>query len=66
MMGNVVSEDILVAINGKYVLRDGQRVMTVGFILYMLCERLQERVAARRVFYQSAPFISNGILTLSL
>ncbi|KAH8604962.1 putative ATPase family protein [Trypanosoma vivax] len=66
MVGNVVSHDVLVAINGRYVMRDGQRVMTVGYILFVLCDSLKERVEARKSFYMSRPLISNGILSLSL
>nr|CCC95866.1 unnamed protein product [Trypanosoma congolense IL3000] len=66
MVGNVVSHDILIAINGRYAMRDGQRVMTVGYILFVLCANLRERVDARRSFYLSGPLISNGVLSLSL
>ncbi|RNF18158.1 putative AAA family ATPase [Trypanosoma cruzi] len=66
LIGNVVSNDILIAINGRYVMREGQRVLTVGYILFVLCDNLKERVAARRSFYQSGPLISNSVLSLSL
>ncbi|CCW66714.1 unnamed protein product [Phytomonas sp. Hart1] len=66
MVGNVVSHDILIAINGRYGMRDGQRVLTVGYILFVLCENLQERIAVRKSFYKSSPLISNNILSLSL
>lgn len=66
MVGAVISHDILVAINGRYVMRDGQqRYLTVGYILFVLCDALQDRIAARRLFYQTAPLIANGILSLS-
>ncbi|RNF00677.1 putative AAA family ATPase [Trypanosoma conorhini] len=66
LVGNVVSHDILIAINGRYVMREGQRVLTVGYILFVLCETLKERVAARKSFYQSGPLLSNSVLSLSL
>ncbi|KEG11353.1 AAA ATPase [Trypanosoma grayi] len=66
LVGNVVSHDILIAINGRYVMREGQRVLTVGYILFVLCDTLRERVAARKSFYQSGPLLSNGVLSLSL
>ncbi|KAG5510628.1 hypothetical protein JKF63_06926 [Porcisia hertigi] len=66
MVGNVISHDMLVAVNGRYGMREGQRVITVGYMLFVLCETLEERVVARRAFYQSAPLVSNGILSLSL
>ncbi|KPI85656.1 putative Aaa family ATPase [Leptomonas seymouri] len=65
MVGNVISHDMLVAVNGRYVMRDGQRLITVGYMLFVMCETLEERVVARRAFYQSAPLISNGVLSLS-
>ncbi|EAN80281.1 AAA ATPase, putative [Trypanosoma equiperdum] len=66
MVGNVVSHDVLIAINGRYVMRDGQRVMTVGYILFVLCSTLRERVSARKAFYLSGPLVSNGVLSLSI
>ncbi|KAG5511099.1 hypothetical protein GH5_07306 [Leishmania sp. Ghana 2012 LV757] len=66
MVGNVISHDMLVAVNGRYVMRDGQRLITVGYMLFVLCESLEERVVARRAFYQSAPLVSNGVLSLTL
>lgn len=66
MVGNVVSHDILVAVNGRFVMREGSRMITVGYMLFVLCGTLEERVVARRAFYQSSPLISNGILTLTL
>ncbi|ESL09869.1 AAA ATPase [Trypanosoma rangeli SC58] len=66
LVGNVVSHDILIAINGRYVMREGQRVLTVGYILFVLCETLKERVAARKSFYQSGPLLANSVLSLSL
>lgn len=66
MVGNVVSHDILVAINGRYVMRDGQRALTVGYLLFVLCDSLKERVAARRSFYRSSPLISHGVVSLTL
>lgn len=65
MVGNVISHDMLVAVNGRYVMRDGQRLITVGYMLFVLCETLEERVVARRAFYQSAPLVANGVLSLS-
>ncbi|KPA77673.1 putative AAA family ATPase [Leptomonas pyrrhocoris] len=65
MVGNVVSHDMLVAVNGRYVMQDGQRPITVGYTLFVLCETLEERVVARRAFYQSAPLVANGVLSLS-
>jgi SpoVK/Ycf46/Vps4 family AAA+-type ATPase len=65
MVGNVISHDMLVAVNGRYVMRDGQRLITVGYMLFVLCETLEERVVARGAFYQSAPLIANGVLSLS-
>ncbi|KAH9586287.1 ATPase [Trypanosoma melophagium] len=66
MVGNVVSHDMLVAINGRYVMRDGQRLLTVGYILFVLCDTLKERVAARSSFYRSSPLVANNILSLTL
>ncbi|GET86381.1 aaa family ATPase, putative [Leishmania tarentolae] len=66
MVGNVVSHDMLVAVNGRYVMRDGQRLITVGYMLFVLCESLEERVVARRAFYQSSPLVSHGVLSLTL
>ncbi|RNF10903.1 putative AAA family ATPase [Trypanosoma rangeli] len=66
LVGNVVSHDILIAVNGRYVMREGQRVLTVGYILFVLCETLKERVAARKSFYQSGPLLANSVLSLSL
>ncbi|KAG5485556.1 hypothetical protein LSCM1_07644 [Leishmania martiniquensis] len=66
MVGNVISHDMLVAVNGRYVMRDGQRLITVGYVLFVLCESLEERVVARRAFYQSAPLVSHGVLSLTL
>ncbi|EPY27619.1 AAA ATPase [Strigomonas culicis] len=64
MVGTIVSHDVLVAINGRYVMRDGQRIMTVGYILFVLCDGLMERVVGRKAFYRSAPLIANGIVTI--
>jgi SpoVK/Ycf46/Vps4 family AAA+-type ATPase len=66
LVGNVISHDIVIAINGRYAMRDGLRELTVGYLLFILCETLQERVQSRKCFYQSAPLISHGIITTSV
>ena len=65
LVGAVVSHDILVAINGRYVMRDGQKELTVGYILFVLCESLEERVSCRSCFYRTSPLIANGIIGVS-
>ena len=66
LVGNVVSHDVLVAINGRSVMRDGARELTVGYILFVLCASLPERVACRKCFFESSPLIANGLITLSV
>lgn len=66
MVGNAISHDVLVAINGRYFMREGQRFMTVGYIIFVLCKGLQQRVEARQAFYHSSRLISNSILSLSV
>eukprot|EP01063_Lacrimia_lanifica_P032790 TRINITY_DN5665_c0_g1_i1.p1 TRINITY_DN5665_c0_g1~~TRINITY_DN5665_c0_g1_i1.p1 ORF type:complete len:1094 (+),score=429.98 TRINITY_DN5665_c0_g1_i1:90-3371(+) len=66
LVGNIMSHDILIAANGKYVMRgDAQRECTVGFVLYVLCESLEERVVRRKVFYKSANLLKDGLLTVT-
>ncbi|CUG93186.1 AAA ATPase, putative [Bodo saltans] len=66
LLGNVVSHDVLIAINGRYVMRDGQRELSVGYMLFVLCDGLKERVASRQYFYQNAPLISNALISVNL
>ncbi|CAD2220445.1 ATPase family associated with various cellular activities (AAA), putative [Angomonas deanei] len=66
MVGNTISHDVLIAVNGRYVMRDGQRLMTVGYILFVLCEGLMERVVARKAFYRSSPLIRHSVLSVSI
>jgi SpoVK/Ycf46/Vps4 family AAA+-type ATPase len=66
LVGNVVSHDIMIAINGRYAMRDGMREITVGFLLFILCDSLRDRVQCRKCFYQSSPLIANGIVTSSI
>jgi SpoVK/Ycf46/Vps4 family AAA+-type ATPase len=66
LVGNVVSHDILIAVNGRYVMRgDGQREFTVGYLLFVLLSTLDERVASRRCFYQTSPLVKHGLVTVS-
>ena len=65
-VGNVVSHDILIAINGRYVMREGQRELTVGYILFVLCEHLSERVQYRQCFLPSAPLVVNALISVSI
>ena len=66
LVGNVVSHDIVIAINGRYAMREGLREITVGYLLFILCDTLQERVQSRKCFYQSGALISNSIISTSL
>lgn len=66
MVGNAISHDVLVAINGRYFMREGQRFMTVGYIIFVLCKGLQQRVEARQAFYRSSRLVSNSILSISV
>jgi SpoVK/Ycf46/Vps4 family AAA+-type ATPase len=66
LLGNVVSHDVLIAINGRYVMRDGQREISVGYMLFVLCDGLKERVASRQYFYQDARLISNALISVNL
>lgn len=65
LVGNSISHDVLVAINGRYFLREGQRQITVGYIIFVLCNGLQHRVKAREVFLQSSPLLSHSIISLA-
>ena len=66
LVGNIMSHDILIAANGKYVMRgDTQRETTVGYLLYVLCETLPERVSRRKMFYKSARLLQDGLLTVN-
>eukprot|EP01061_Rhynchopus_euleeides_P035907 TRINITY_DN6050_c0_g1_i1.p1 TRINITY_DN6050_c0_g1~~TRINITY_DN6050_c0_g1_i1.p1 ORF type:complete len:786 (+),score=359.07 TRINITY_DN6050_c0_g1_i1:263-2359(+) len=66
LVGNIMSHDVLIAANGKYVMRgDAQRECTVGYLLYVLCETLQERVSRRKLFYKSAKLLRDGLITVN-
>eukprot|EP01060_Flectonema_neradi_P030007 TRINITY_DN4270_c0_g1_i4.p1 TRINITY_DN4270_c0_g1~~TRINITY_DN4270_c0_g1_i4.p1 ORF type:complete len:964 (+),score=170.94 TRINITY_DN4270_c0_g1_i4:493-3384(+) len=66
LVGNIMSHDVLIAANGKYVMRgDTQRDCTVGYLLYVLCDSLEERVQRRSVFYKAAPLLKDGLLTVT-
>lgn len=66
LVGNVVSHDVLIAINGRFVLREGQRELTVGYVLFVLCESLLERVEGRKCFYRKSALIERGVISASL
>ena len=67
LVGNVISHDILIAINGRHVMRgEGQRELTVGFVLFVLCDGLPERVAARGAFSHQAPLIDRGLVSITI
>eukprot|EP01065_Artemidia_motanka_P032128 TRINITY_DN39178_c0_g1_i1.p1 TRINITY_DN39178_c0_g1~~TRINITY_DN39178_c0_g1_i1.p1 ORF type:complete len:1090 (+),score=351.82 TRINITY_DN39178_c0_g1_i1:50-3319(+) len=66
LVGNIMSHDILIAANGKYVMRgEAQRECTVGYVLYVLCEALEERISRRCVFYKTAALLRDGLLTVT-
>eukprot|EP01059_Diplonema_ambulator_P031139 TRINITY_DN5641_c1_g1_i1.p1 TRINITY_DN5641_c1_g1~~TRINITY_DN5641_c1_g1_i1.p1 ORF type:complete len:1094 (+),score=379.18 TRINITY_DN5641_c1_g1_i1:332-3283(+) len=66
LVGNIMSHDVLIAANGKYVMRgDAQRECTVGYLLYVLCDSLEERVVRRKVFYKDAALLKDGLLTVN-
>lgn len=39
--------------------------VTVGYLIHLLCETLEEKMKSRRFFYKSSPMIQEGILTIS-
>eukprot|EP01062_Namystynia_karyoxenos_P003020 TRINITY_DN11055_c0_g1_i1.p1 TRINITY_DN11055_c0_g1~~TRINITY_DN11055_c0_g1_i1.p1 ORF type:complete len:1107 (+),score=476.25 TRINITY_DN11055_c0_g1_i1:88-3408(+) len=66
LVGNIMSHEILIAANGKYVMRgESQRECTVGYILYVLCETLEERMSRRAVFYKNAALQRDGLTTVT-
>lgn len=65
LVGSSISHDVLVAINGRYFLREGQRPISVGFIIFVLCNGLENRVKAREVFLPSSPLLANSIISLA-
>lgn len=65
LVGNAISHDILVAINGCEFLRGCQRSMTVGYLIFILCNGLHQRVQARRAFLGSSPLVAHNIITLT-
>uniref|UniRef100_A0A7S1W306 AAA+ ATPase domain-containing protein n=1 Tax=Neobodo designis TaxID=312471 RepID=A0A7S1W306_NEODS len=66
LVGNVVSHDILIAVNGRYVMRgDGQREFTVGYILFVLFGGLEDRVQGRKCFYTTSPLLKHGLVSVS-
>lgn len=67
LVGNVVSHDLIIAINGRYVMRgDGQREITVGYILFVLCDNLHQRIACRRYFGQSSALVRHGLVSVGI
>eukprot|EP01006_Ploeotia_vitrea_P008062 TRINITY_DN19007_c0_g2_i1.p1 TRINITY_DN19007_c0_g2~~TRINITY_DN19007_c0_g2_i1.p1 ORF type:complete len:916 (-),score=128.42 TRINITY_DN19007_c0_g2_i1:39-2519(-) len=66
LVGGVISHDILIAANGKYVLRgEEKRDRTIGYVLYVLCDTLEQRVSNRSYFYKSSPLVKDGMITVS-
>ena len=66
LVGNIMSHDVLIAANGKYVMRgETQRECTVGYILYVLCETLEERVCRRKLFYKNAKLLRDGLVSVN-
>mmetsp|Transcript_99722 Transcript_99722/g.171752 ORF Transcript_99722/g.171752 Transcript_99722/m.171752 type:complete len:1098 (-) Transcript_99722:32-3325(-) len=66
LVGSVISHDILIAMNSKYVMRgEDKRDRTVGYLLYILCDTLPQRVANRSRFYKSATLVKDGMVTVS-
>lgn len=64
--GNVVSHDIAVAINGRWVGREGAAMnLSVGYVLFVLAEGLSNRIAARRTFTREAPLVKNNIISIN-
>ena len=58
LAGSVISHDILIAMNSKYVMRgEEKRDRTVGYLLYILCDTLPQRVANRARFYKSSSLV---------
>eukprot|EP00667_Euglena_gracilis_P001253 EG_transcript_1254 len=66
LVGGVISHDMLIAMNSKYVMRgEEKRERTVGYLLYILCETLPQRVANRSRFYKSATLVKTGMVLVS-
>lgn len=65
LVGASISHDVLVAINGGDFLREGQRLLTVGFVIFVLCNGLHQRVEARQSFLPSSPLIAHSVVSLS-
>jgi ATP-dependent 26S proteasome regulatory subunit len=67
LVGQVVSHDILIAINGRYVMRgEAVREVSVGYVLFVLFDTLEKRVDGRKFFQQSGPLIRHGIIRTSI
>lgn len=67
MVGNVVSHDVLIAINGRDTLRGGgARNINVGFVLLVLTRNLANCMDARKAFSKSGVLISTGLVACQI
>ncbi len=67
LMGCVVCHDIIAVFNSGFSIRRSsiKGEISVGFILFLFSDTLEDRLNSRRYFYKKAPLIRDGIITLS-
>eukprot|EP00668_Euglena_longa_P001046 GGOE01001253.1.p1 GENE.GGOE01001253.1~~GGOE01001253.1.p1 ORF type:complete len:1041 (-),score=269.43 GGOE01001253.1:103-3225(-) len=65
LVSTVLSHDVILAAFSSVTSRNPSRDCTVGFVLWVLCDTLQERISCRAYFYKSAPMVKDSMIKVS-
>jgi hypothetical protein len=65
LIGGIISHDMRQAAFSFSLRRASKSDFDVGYILWILCDELQERINQRRIFYKNSNLIRDGFVKLS-
>ena len=65
LIGGIISHDMRQAAFSFSLRRASKQNFDVGYILWVLCDELQERIDQRKIFYKNASLIRDGFIKLS-
>jgi SpoVK/Ycf46/Vps4 family AAA+-type ATPase len=66
LVGSVISHDVIIAIAGSYgTTGTSYHEISIGYVLYVLCDSLEERVSNRSLICSNSRLVKDGIIRIS-
>ncbi len=64
LVAAIISHDVTISVSQSYSIRSPKDI-TVGYVLWILCDTLEERLIHRRYFYKKASLVKDGMIRIS-